>query len=57
MRRIYDLLPPSTQAHYDRLARLQFSGCLLLDLGLVAPPEVSLDAPGSWSASQTRSAP
>ncbi len=44
MWRIYDLLPPSTQAHYDRLARLQFSGRLLLDSSLVAPPQVSLDA-------------
>ncbi|RPI99248.1 MAG: 1-acyl-sn-glycerol-3-phosphate acyltransferase, partial [Chloroflexi bacterium] len=28
MRRIYDLLPPDTQAHYDRQARLEFSGAL-----------------------------
>lgn len=44
MWRIYDLLPPQTQAHYDRLARLHFSGRLLLDSNRVAPPDVSLDA-------------
>jgi len=44
MRRIYDLLPPETRAHYDRMARLQFSGRLLLDSSQVAPPDVSLDA-------------
>jgi 1-acyl-sn-glycerol-3-phosphate acyltransferase len=44
MWRIYDLLPPDTQAHYDRMARLQFSGRLLFDSSQLAPPDVSLDA-------------
>lgn len=44
MWRIYDLLPPQTQAHYDRLARLHFSGRLLLDSSHIAPPDVPLDA-------------
>ncbi|MBN2304518.1 MAG: 1-acyl-sn-glycerol-3-phosphate acyltransferase [Anaerolineae bacterium] len=44
MRRIYDLLPPDTQAHYDRQARLRFSGQLVYAPNTLPPPEVSFDA-------------
>jgi len=44
MRRIYDLLPPDTQARYDRLSRQQFSGRLIFDPPAMPPPDVSLDA-------------
>jgi len=45
MRTIYAMLPPETQAHYDRQARLRFRGELLFrpDSRYVAP-DVSLDA-------------
>jgi 1-acyl-sn-glycerol-3-phosphate acyltransferase len=44
MRRIYDLLPPDTQARYDRLARQQFSGALRFRPDALQPPDVPLDA-------------
>ena len=44
MRRIYDLLPPDTQAHYDRLARQQFSGELRFRPDSLQPPDVPLNA-------------
>jgi 1-acyl-sn-glycerol-3-phosphate acyltransferase len=44
MRAIYDLLPPGTQAHYDRQARLTFSGALLFKPDAITPPDVSFDA-------------
>jgi hypothetical protein len=44
MHRIYDLLPPDTQAHYDRQARLTFSGTLVFKPNTITPPDVSFDA-------------
>jgi hypothetical protein len=44
MRIIYDLLPPETQARYDRLARLHFSGALTIDPPVVPVPDIALDA-------------
>lgn len=45
MRTIYAMLPPETQAHYDRQARLRFRGELLFRPdSLYVPPDVSLDA-------------
>ncbi len=40
MRRIYDLLPPDTQARYDLLARQQFSGRLVFLPETFAPPNL-----------------
>ncbi|MBN1201687.1 MAG: 1-acyl-sn-glycerol-3-phosphate acyltransferase [Anaerolineae bacterium] len=44
MHRIYDLLPPDTQARYDRLARQRFAGTLVFDPATIQPPDVSFDA-------------
>lgn len=44
MRRIYDLLPPDTQARYDTLARQRFSGRLTFAPNTLPPPEVAWDA-------------
>jgi 1-acyl-sn-glycerol-3-phosphate acyltransferase len=44
MRRIYDLLPPDTQARYDRLARQRFSGALRFRPNTLQPPDVPLNA-------------
>ena len=44
MRRIYDLLPVDTQAHYDRQGRLEFSGALRFRPDNRPVPDVSFDA-------------
>jgi 1-acyl-sn-glycerol-3-phosphate acyltransferase len=44
MHRIYDLLPPDAQAHYDRLARQQFNGELRFRPNTLPPPDVPLNA-------------
>ena len=44
MYKIYNLLPPGTQAHYDRQARLHFAGSLVICPETNALPDVSLDA-------------
>lgn len=44
MHTIYGLLPPGTQAHYDRQARLSFAGSLLTESGVVLLPEVDFSA-------------
>jgi 1-acyl-sn-glycerol-3-phosphate acyltransferase len=44
MHRIYDLLPPDTQAYYDRQARLAFSGALCFTPDTHAGPDVPLNA-------------
>lgn len=44
MLKIYDLLPRETQAHYDRIARQQFSGKLVFQPDSFPPPGISLDA-------------
>lgn len=45
MRTIYAMLPPETQAHYDRQARLQFRGELIFRPdSFYLPPDLSLDA-------------
>lgn len=44
MHRIYELLPPDTQARYDRLARQQFSGELRFRPNTLQPPDVPLSA-------------
>ncbi len=44
MHTIYDLLPPGTQAHYDRQARLSFAGSLRTESGDHLLPEVDFSA-------------
>ena len=45
MRQIYMMLPPTTQAHYDRQARLEFRGEMLFrPNSLALPAGISLDA-------------
>lgn len=44
MHHIYTLLPPGTQAHYDRMARLRFTGTLVFDPPEANAPNASLDA-------------
>ena len=44
MERIYDLLPPDTQAHYDTFARVRYSGRLVFDPPRSPEPKVPLDA-------------
>ena len=45
MRQIYTMLPPATQAHYDRQARLEFRGEMLFrPNSLALPAGISLDA-------------
>lgn len=45
MRTIYAMLPPETQAHYDRQARLEFHGELIFRPDSCSlPPDLSLDA-------------
>jgi 1-acyl-sn-glycerol-3-phosphate acyltransferase len=44
MLNIYDLLPPGTQAHYDRMARLRFSGALRFLPDSIPAPDLSFDA-------------
>ncbi len=39
MQTIYDLLPPETQAHYDRQARLRFEGALHNQDGAITLPD------------------
>ena len=44
MKRIYDLLPLETQAHYDYFARVRYSGRLVFDPPRFPAPSVSFDA-------------
>lgn len=45
MRQIYTMLPPATQAHYDRQARLEFRGEMLFrPNSLALPTDISLSA-------------
>ncbi len=44
MYKIYNLLPPGTQAHYDRQARLHFAGSLVMCPETIVLPDVPLDA-------------
>ncbi len=44
MARIYELLPPETQAHYDRYARVHYAGRLVFDPPRPDNPAISFDA-------------
>ncbi len=44
MGRIYDLLPPETQAHYDYFGRVRYAGRLVFDPPQSSAPRVSFDA-------------